>query len=123
MKILTYQEYSSTIILCILIHFIYMSVVDFSFIINPLCSANTNGRTCWVATSRLGASIIPYGPDVSLSHSAGAGNERRSATSPEDTDWASSAGNDLRPPDGSDVRELRRFAGNFIPTKRDLNQK
>jgi hypothetical protein len=86
MKILTYQEYSSTIILCILIRLIYMSVVDFSLIINLLCSVNTNGQTCWVATSRLGGSIIPYASDVSRSRSAGAGNERRSATSPEDTD-------------------------------------
>jgi hypothetical protein len=82
-----------------------MSVVDFYLIIIPLCSVDTNGRTCWVTTSRLRVSIIPYDPEVSITQrrSAGARSKRRSATSPEDTDWTSSAGDDRRPPDGSDA--------------------
>ncbi len=73
-----------------------MSIVDFSVISTPLCSANTNSWTCWVTTSRLGASIIPYGPDISRSRISGAGNEWHSATYPEQLDWISSAGNDRR---------------------------
>ncbi len=83
-----------------------MSIVDFSVISIPLCSANTNSGTCWVTTSRLGASIIPYGPHISPSRNSGAGNEQRSATSLEEPDWISSAGNDQRPPNVSDALKL-----------------